>query len=403
MENSTDADNPRTVSRGLNLQPAFLGVDSLYLVIEYPSTDVFEYWSAGIRDSHDSRLHQGIPAGDMLIQTGAHGYKLCVRSGDNRLYITDRVEDVLHDTPQAGQGMGMLLQLGTMWLRQNADFTSYEALSASVFALLRGYKIKEPDRYHIRINRIDIALDILGLPMNEISIDEWRRGWIGRASGKYFYDDNTTGNLSGFVIGTSKGAVRFKVYDKLLESKKTNDWLFWLSVWRQEGANIYEADVPAIVRFEWTIKPHNAKFLGMRYLKDYTFDGLKELVNYVTQKWGRLCIAQATVPKSRWVIHPLWQKIRRMMVEEWDIDHVGIAKRNYHIEPDINPSYLNAATGWIGGLMARIALSRGENTPVDVYEAIHIAQSETKPIKEKAQERFDVLSRLVTKVVDDEQ
>ncbi|QPC83658.1 hypothetical protein G4Y79_04555 [Phototrophicus methaneseepsis] len=399
----TDADNPRPVSRGLKLQPAFLGVDSLYLVIEYPSQDVFDYWSRSVNDNQDRRLHEGIPHGDMLIRTGAHGYKLCVRSGDNRLYITNRVEDVLHNTPHTGQGMGILLQLGTKWLRQNADFTSYEALSASIFALLREYKVDEPECYPIRINRIDIALDVLGLSTNDISIDEWRRGWIGRASGKYFYDDNTTGNLSGFVIGSSKGAVRFKIYDKILESTKTNDIGFWLSVWIQQGLNFSQANDLNIARFEWTVKPHNAKFLGMRYLEEYTFDGLKELINYLTQKWGRLCIAQASVPKSRWMIHPLWQQIRRLMIEEWDIDHVGITQRDYHTIPDVNPAYLKSVAGWIAGLMARIAIAKGEDAPVDVYEAILLAQSETKPIKQKAQERFEILSRLVTKAVDDEQ
>lgn len=402
MEIQTDGDNPRTVSRGLNLQPAFLGVDSLYLVIEYPSRDVFDYWSAGVRDNHDKRLHNGIPADDMLLQAGAHGYRLCVRSGDNRLYITDRVEDVLRDTPQAGQGMGMLLQLGTKWLRQNADFTSYETLSGPIFALLQEYKIKEPDRYSIRINRIDIALDVLGLPINDISIDEWRHGWIGRALKKEFHDDSTTGKLSGFSIGSSKGSVRFKVYDKILESSKRNSLAFWLSVWMPQ-IDFSQVNELNVARFEWSIKTHSAKFIGMRYLSEYTFDGLKELINYVTQKWGRLCVAQETVPKSRWEIHPLWQKIRRIMIEEWDIDHVGIAKRDYHTEPDINPSYLNAATGWIGGLMARLAIAKGEDGPVDVYEAIHLAQSETKPIKQKARERFEILSRLVTKAVDDVQ
>jgi hypothetical protein len=292
--------------------------------------------------------------------------------------------------------MGLLLQLGTQWLRLNADFTSYETLSASVFALLRDFKLTEPEKYPMRINRLDVALDVVGLAVDDMSIDEWRHGWVGRASGKYFYDDSTTGLLSGFAIGSSKGAVRFKAYDKVLEGQKTRDLGFWATVWLGNEVDFSQYDRLAVTRFEWSVKPHGAKFIGMQYLTDYSFDGLKELLNYVTQKWGRLCVAQADKNQSRWETHPLWEKIRRMMIEEWNIDHVGVAKRDYHLAPDLNDSYLNSVTGWISGLMARVGISKGYNHPADIAEAIMLANKQSsQPIADKSKAKWDIFSRLV--------
>jgi hypothetical protein len=282
-------------------------------------------------------------------------------------------------------------------LCQFADFTSYETLSKCIFDLLRNFHVPSPEKYPIRINRIDVALDIVGLGVADFSVDEWRQGWIGRASGKHFYDDASTGELSGLAIGSSKGAVRFKVYDKILESRKTRDLNFWLSVWEIDTEKLEQL---TIARFEWSFKPYNAKFIGMQYLSDYSFDRLKELLNYATQKWGRLCIPHPDRNPSRWNIHPLWVKVRRMMIEEWDIDHVGIAKRDYYLAPDLNPAYLSSVTGWLGGLMARVGLAKGYNSPADISEAILLAQSEGKPIREKATHKWNVLSRLVGKQQD---
>ena len=82
--------NPE-LSHGADLQTAFLGIDSLYLVMEYPHSDVFEFWASQIGDIHDPRLFEGIPYEDFLIRRGGLGYKLSVWINDARLFITDRV------------------------------------------------------------------------------------------------------------------------------------------------------------------------------------------------------------------------------------------------------------------------------------------------------------------------
>lgn len=386
-----DENNPRTVSRGLEIQPVFLGLDSLYLVVEYPNIDVYRYWSSFVPNGFDKRLFDGIPQDNVLIRRGALGYKLSVWHGDARLFLTDRVEDSLVKTNEQGQGMGLMLQLGAKWLCQNADLSSQEALSGAIFELLRLFKVPQPELYPMRLNRIDIALDVIGINISDFSMDEWQHGWVGRASVHGFYIDSTTRTLSGFDIGTSQGAVRFKAYDKVLQSIKDKDSFFWFSVW-----DLTSMPKSGITRFEWSIKPHNAQFVGMQYLSEYSFDGLRELINYVTEKWGRLCIVQQTEKRTRWETHPLWVRIRRIMVEEWDIDHVGMAKREYHISPDLNPEYLNSVTGWLAGLMARIAIEKGYDQPADVIEALVLAEKQSKPVEIKAREKLSILSKLAT-------
>jgi hypothetical protein len=111
------APKPQTVARGLKLQVGFLGLDSLYLVLEYPHADVFQKWASAINnDINDVRLNDGVAYDDMVIRRGGLGYKLSVWDGDARLFLTNRVEEKLAGTSAEGQGMGVMLQLGPKWL-----------------------------------------------------------------------------------------------------------------------------------------------------------------------------------------------------------------------------------------------------------------------------------------------
>ena len=103
----SDASDPRAVTRGIDLHPVFLGLDSLYVVVEYPHSDVFDLWSTFVPNLADPRLFTGIPAWNYLLRRGSLGYKLSVWQGDARLFVTDRVDDKLVDSGAAGQGMGV--------------------------------------------------------------------------------------------------------------------------------------------------------------------------------------------------------------------------------------------------------------------------------------------------------
>lgn len=204
---------PRPVSRGVNIQVGFIGIDSLYLVLEYPHQDVFERYLQAIPDRFDRRLNEGIPyEDDFLIRRGALGYGLSVWHGDARLFLTDRVEDVLSGTAAAGQGMGAMLQLGPKWLRLYGEVID-GALSRNIHAQFAVFGIADSERYPVRLNRIDMTLDLVGIDVGSFSFDEWNENWVGRAKKKDFHVSSKTGRLQGLSIRSSEGAVRFKVYD----------------------------------------------------------------------------------------------------------------------------------------------------------------------------------------------
>ncbi len=385
---------PRTVARGTKLQVGFLGLDSLYLVVEYPSADLFLKWVGAIHnDIHDTRLHEGIPHEDMVIRRGGLGYKLAVWDGDARLFLTNRVEDILAGTSAEGQGMGVMLQLGPQWLRQYGEVIAAKTMIGNIYAQLMRFGLKTPDEYTIRLNRADLTLDVLGLDMGTFSIDEWLENWVGYATQKHFHVSAQTGRLEGLSIGAASGAVRFKVYDKVIETAKRGTTRFWRSVWGLEDDEI----IP-VTRFEWTVKCHEARFVKLRHLSDFTFDQFLALLNYVSLKWGSLRTPQAGDSNpSRWPLSPLWGDLRAL-IEDWTFHFDHFARRDYDFTPDLNDAYLRSMAGWLAGLQARLGLERGEPGPVSLARGLsRLAKEGYTPdvIQAKAEKKWDVWTRLM--------
>ncbi|MCA9932963.1 MAG: hypothetical protein KC415_03520 [Anaerolineales bacterium] len=365
---------PRPVSRGLKLQKVFIGIDSLYVVVEYPDRDVFNDWAAGVEDFHDVRLNEGIPYKDKVLRRGLVGYKLSVWDGDARLLITDRVNGALVGTAAEGQGMGLMLQLGPKWLRQYGD-KSIKELVLNIYGQLALFGLPHPEKYPIRLNRLDIAIDIPHLAVANFSTDEWRVQWVGHASKMNFHTASRSRDLQGFSIGSSKGAVRFKVYDKVAESKTDNDLRFWYSVW-----GIEESEEIDVTRFEWSIKCYEAKFAQLQYLTDLSEKNLSRLLNYVVNKWGRLCILQEDTNQSRWPLTPLWAGLQEL-VAGWTITD-ELASREYDYHTDLSQPYLNSLVGWVAGAMVRVGLSTDESEPVTIGEVFDFLFSQGLDLSE---------------------
>lgn len=185
---------PRTVLRGVNHQLVNLWLDSLYLVVEYPHADVFQQWALGVSDLQKPELYAGIPYEGMVLKRGANGYRLAVWDADARVFLTDRVADRLTGSSAAGQGMGIMLQLGPKWLRCfGGSPADAQYLKDSVCGQLMLFGVKDPERYPMRVNRLDIALDVLGLDMASFSVDEWRGQWVGYAKPRTFHLSRRTG------------------------------------------------------------------------------------------------------------------------------------------------------------------------------------------------------------------
>ncbi len=384
---------PRYVSRGVKHQLGALGIDSLYLVVEYPHDDVFKGWAAGVGDLHAPQLFEGIPYADCVLRRGANGYKLSVWDGDARLFVTDRVNDNLAETSLAGQGMGVMLQLGPKWLRQYGEAWEEKRLLGSILAQLVAFGIANPATFPIRINRLDIALDVVGLDLGAFSVDEWRQGWVGYAKPRGFYFDARSGRLTGFHIGSYKGNVSLKVYDKVTESEKSGTSRFWRSVW---NVGDDETDF-AVTRFEWSIRCHKARIEDMRFLADYTFEGFLGVLNYVSQKWGSLRVpGEDQDHKARWALHPLWLDLRAF-IDSYSDFYEDLKRPQYEFSPDIRPEYLNALSGWLAGLQARLGVELGESGPVSMARALSYLHQQgytMDDILAKASEKWTVFSRL---------
>ena len=390
--NGSSPESPRPVIRGVKNQLCHLGIDSLYLIVEYPHLDVFEQWSAGVTDFGDPALYEGIPFGEMVLKRGGNGYKLSVWMGDARLFVTNRVADALQGTPQEGHGMGLMLQLGPKWLCQFGHPEAPKMFQANIYGQLILFGIKNPENYPIRINRLDIALDVLGLAVSRFSLDEWRFNWVGRAKLKNFHFAHRSGDLTGFTTGSYKGNTSLRVYDKVVESQLDGDSRFWRSVW-----NTGEDDDIQVTRFEWTFRCYQARFRNMRYLSEFSFEGFLGLLNYATEKWGRLCVPQEDEShKSRWPLAPLWADLRAF-IDDWSLNYDQYTRPKYDLNPDIKAEYLNSAAGWMAGLQARVGLELKLDGPASlaqVFSFMHNEGHTIADIERKAGKKWDVFSRL---------
>lgn len=291
--------------------------------------------------------------------------------------------------------MGLMLQLGPRWLQRYGNILSEETFRQNIFAQFSSFGVFHPAQYPVRLNRIDIALDVIGLQIADFSIDEWRDKWVGHAKRKDFHDCGQA-TLEGFSIGRSTGAVRFKVYDKVRESLQDGDYGFWWSVWDVSG--VLELGV---TRFEWSIRPYAGRFEGMRYLSDFTYDGFVSLLNYASYDWGRLCTPQDDDEnRSRWPLHPLWAELRRL-IEEWGFEFDETARRSYHYMPDLKEAYLRSFSGWLAGLMARAGIELGKDGPANQHEALALLAERGFPpleIAKLAHKKWDIYSRLAREV-----
>lgn len=395
------AQNPRPVSRGLKPVIGFIGIDSLYLVVEYPHADIFERWSVAVKDFADPKLHEGIAYEGLVLRRGGLGYKLSVWDGDARLLITDRVNDKLEDTPSEGHGMGVMLQLGPQWLRQFGEHEGLFAenrLKRNIAGQLMLFGMEAPEKHRARINRMDLTIDLLGLDVQSLSLDEWRANWVGYAKPKGMYFCAKTGAIEGFAVGTSQGSVRFKVYDKVAEARRLGKYGFWRSVWGlpkpEEGQDLPEVPV---ARFEWSVRCYQARFANLRYLEDLRFDRFVALLNYVSLKWGRLCVPRGDEDhKANWPLAPVWALLREL-VDDWSLHDERVAVREYVFDPDIKEEYLRFVSGTLAGLQVRVGFDRGKDGPASLAQVLSYLHQEghtMEEIAERAARKWEVFSGL---------
>lgn len=347
-------------------------IDTMYLTVKYPKSDVFEKWDYYTNGVDRRKLREGLPVREFLVRTGGSGYKISVWKHDARVFLTDDVDEKRGD----GNGMGIWVQLGPKFLIMNG-----RNLHRAVRWLLRDIGVK--GEHPTRISRIDIAMDLFGESMQEQNLEEWRNNWVGRSKVSKAFFNSRTGALETICIGSRESAVYLRIYDKRAQAIQDKDLPFWIDVWG--GVD------DEVTRIEWEVKPKDGNFDN--YLSDFSkFDGFsaRELLNYLLD-WGRLAEPDISdVNRSRWPDSDFWQGLRGIAAQWAD----GVDWPITRFKPTMKPmseQYAKQLAGMLAGGMAR---SNPENPNMDdVMEALKDYHTGLEVIKHKARAKSEIFMR----------
>lgn len=308
-------------------------LDTLYLIVKYPHQDIFQKWFHVI-DGLDYRMvKEGIISGDFIVKNGASCYKVSVWQHDARIFFTDQVDEKLGE----GKGSGIWVQLGPKFLIHHMG-----NLQKAVWDLLNAVGVKGD--YPIKINRLDVAMDLFNVKMNDQDLNLWRSAWVGRSKVSSNFFNSRTGDLETINIGARGSSVYLRIYDKLAQAINEGDIAYWLDVWKHSPS--------AVTRVEWEIKPKQGKF--PEDLQDFsllTGFSVRELLKYLID-WGRLCVPNPDDSnRRRWEDAPFW-KMARELVNEFSEDDYPISRygKEFH---GVSPAYTKFLSGVLSGGMAR--------------------------------------------------
>jgi hypothetical protein len=349
-------------------------LDTLYLVVKYPHVDVFEAWYRHARGQEYRRLKEGIQHGDFVVRNGASCYKVSVWQHDARVFLTDQVEDRLKE----GSGSGIWIQLGPRFLTESMD-----RLQSAVRELLAAVGVSK--EYPTKINRLDIAVDLFGVDMQDQSLALWQEGWVGRSKVSDFHFNSRTSALETIYIGSRKAAIFLRVYDKVAQAVAAGDLPYWVDLWKGFSG--------PVTRVEWQVKPSEGNF--QKDLQDFElFNGLsmRELLNYLLD-WGRLCEPDPIHPhRWRWKDAQLWQTLRDVAAEfsdgvDWPTSRFG---KQYH---EVSDAYVKFLAGAVSGGMARFGLEQEPNM-VRLIEGLEKHGHTLDAVQKDAKRKAAIISRL---------
>jgi len=313
-----------------------VSVDTLYLNVRYPREDVFQRWYPVIKDMEPRRLKSGIPSGDFVVKGGVGGYKVSVWSHDIRAFMTDQVDENIGD----GLGMGTWIQIGPKFLLDHPP--GYE-LREAVRDFLQQIGVRGD--WPIRITRIDVAIDLLGMDMDDQDIQLWREGWVGRSGVSSIYINPRTGMLETINIGSRKSAIFLRIYDKVAQAVAEGDIEYWRDVW-----NGYSGPV---TRVEWEVKPKRGGFKEFEEFNHLCELLVVSLLNYLVE-WGRACNPNRDdMNNRRWEASEFWKQVLSV-AEDWGNGINWPTSRMGKEFKGISESYLRGVAGTVSGAMARL-------------------------------------------------
>lgn len=350
-----------------------ISLDTLHLVVKYPSADVFRSWYRYAEGVEHRKLKEGIPVGDFVVRGGASVYKVSVWQHDARVFLTHEVDEIRGE----GKGCGVWVQLGPKFLIHHATH-----LHTAVNDLLQAIGIR--GEYPTKITRLDLSIDLFGVELKDQEVEAWRNGWVGRSKVSRTEFNSRTSNLETIYIGSRQSSVYLRIYDKVAQAAKEGDLVYWLDVW-----NGFDGPVS---RVEWEVKPPDGNFSqDLQNFQLFNGFSLRELLNYLLD-WGRLCIPDTNDSNNRrWQEAPLWETLRRIAAEwshgvTWPTSRYG---KEFH---GISDAYVKFLSGTIAGGMARF----GENDPtmLQLFEGLENRGQGLETMKRKAVAKAAVFSKL---------
>ncbi|MBT3320751.1 MAG: hypothetical protein HN392_00525 [Anaerolineae bacterium] len=349
-------------------------LDSLYLVVKYPHLDIFENWYPHARDVDYKKLKEGIVVGDFVIKGGASTYKFSLWQHDARVFLTDQVDEKIGD----GKGSGIWIQLGPKFLIHHA-YNLHNAITELLLEI--GIKRKYP----ISISRIDLAMDLFGVDMQDQDLSIWQAGWVGRSKVSSTYFNSRTGALETINIGSRKSSIYLRIYDKVAQAIAEGDIEYWLDIWKGfEGS---------VTRIEWEVKPRKGNF-GKDLQDFHLFTpgfSVIELWNYLLD-WGRLCTPNPDDSNNRrWPDAPLWADLRVFAAShaagvDWPMSRYG---KEFH---GMSEAYIKFLSGVISGGMARF--NRESPSVYNMLDGLEKNGESLNRIQYKAEEKAKIISRL---------
>ena len=350
----------------------FILIDTLHLFVRYPKADAFKGFFRIAEGTSYRNLKFGIPYKDFVIKNGASGYKLSVWNHDARVYLTDQVDEIVGE----GQGMGVWVQLGPKFLIANKN-----NLQEAVNLFL--YEIGIGKGYEIRVTRLDLAIDLLGISINDFDLDHWKNDWVGRSKYSASFNDSRTGDLETINIGKRKSPVFLRIYNKVAQAKKEGDIVYWVDVW--------EGFIGDVTRVEWEVKPKKGGFKGLEDFENLNGLAIRELLNYLLN-WGRLCEPDMNnLNRARWKDDPLWIRIKNFAENwsngvDWAISRIG---KEFH---GMSDGYIRSFFGVLSSGVARF--SEEEPNLMGLMEGLEKNGISIKALNEKAQFKKRVFDSL---------
>jgi hypothetical protein len=317
-------------------------------------------------------LKEGIASGDFVVRGGASCYKVSVWQHDARIFFTDQVDDKVGKD----KGAGIWVQLGSKFLIHHLG-----NLQKAVKELLAAVGVV--GEYPIKINRLDVAIDLFGVNMQKQDLNLWRAGWVGRSKVSADFFNSCTGSLETINIGTRGSSIFLRIYDKQAQAIKEGDIDYWLDVWNCSPS--------AVTRVEWELKPKQGGFpMDLQDFSLLTGFSVRELLKYLID-WGRLCTPNSADSNNRrWEDASFWQAARAL-VTQFSADDFPISRHGKEFH-GVSDAYIKFLSGTISGGMARLASQ--EPDLYTLFDALSNKGHDLKAIRDKAIEKAAIYSKL---------